>query len=352
MTLPDTKRTTEATAAATAKHFPSKKQTGESLNAGLKGSKEDSFHFRQKAVNVLLTRAREAMISYFQLQLAYLRLVDKQEFWMKFDWYWSMVHIEAIKAGSQTRLARRQLVQTIQYIIWKFKETVTNYLLILKRGENGYDSMVPSDVKMARVYHGSPVTPPSLSKFAPTMTDESKKRKNNLRSRSASGPNMLGKRCNFSRSQVCVLSEWLAQHQQNPYPTQDEKFMLARKTNLTVKQVANWFINTRARGKKRKFKRQLENIGVSSAAAPCMPAVAPTAMPVTSSHPSLIPELIPDASSVPPQLMAMRATKIPNVPPRVPVAEDLAAVAAAAAAAVAAAASSSGPSSTSTESPE
>ncbi|KAI9227902.1 MAG: homeobox KN domain-containing protein, partial [Piptocephalis tieghemiana] len=41
------------------------------------------------------------------------------------------------------------------------------------------------------------------------------------------------------------LRAWLLSHVEHPYPTEDEKMMLASETNLTPAQVANWFINAR-----------------------------------------------------------------------------------------------------------
>ena len=44
-----------------------------------------------------------------------------------------------------------------------------------------------------------------------------------------------------------VLREWLFQHRYNAYPTRAETLTLAMKTELTTKQVQNWFINARRR---------------------------------------------------------------------------------------------------------
>ena len=44
-----------------------------------------------------------------------------------------------------------------------------------------------------------------------------------------------------------VLREWLFQHRYNAYPTRAETLILAMKTELTTKQVRNWFINARRR---------------------------------------------------------------------------------------------------------
>lgn len=44
-----------------------------------------------------------------------------------------------------------------------------------------------------------------------------------------------------------VLKEWLFQHFDKPYPTDQDKQMLSNVTGLTRTQVSNWFINARVR---------------------------------------------------------------------------------------------------------
>ncbi|XP_030833332.1 homeobox protein PKNOX1 isoform X4 [Strongylocentrotus purpuratus] len=44
-----------------------------------------------------------------------------------------------------------------------------------------------------------------------------------------------------------VMRSWLFQHIVHPYPSEDEKRMIAAQTNLTMLQVNNWFINARRR---------------------------------------------------------------------------------------------------------
>ncbi|URE13496.1 POX [Musa troglodytarum] len=46
---------------------------------------------------------------------------------------------------------------------------------------------------------------------------------------------------------VSVLRAWLFEHFLHPYPTDSDKFMLAKQTGLTRSQVSNWFINARVR---------------------------------------------------------------------------------------------------------
>ncbi|KAF6176003.1 hypothetical protein GIB67_032626 [Kingdonia uniflora] len=46
---------------------------------------------------------------------------------------------------------------------------------------------------------------------------------------------------------VAVLKAWLFEHFLHPYPTDNDKHMLARETGLSRSQVSNWFINARVR---------------------------------------------------------------------------------------------------------
>ena len=55
------------------------------------------------------------------------------------------------------------------------------------------------------------------------------------------------KRSNLPRPAVDTLKSWLFQHLVHPYPTEEEKRLLAQQTNLNLTQVNNWFINARRR---------------------------------------------------------------------------------------------------------
>ncbi|KAH9861712.1 hypothetical protein J1614_011465 [Plenodomus biglobosus] len=57
----------------------------------------------------------------------------------------------------------------------------------------------------------------------------------------------LGSR--FSREVIRTLKNWLAVHQQHPYPTEDEMAALQERTGLNKAQLTNWFANARRRGK-------------------------------------------------------------------------------------------------------
>ncbi len=52
----------------------------------------------------------------------------------------------------------------------------------------------------------------------------------------------LKKRKKIPHKAVSVLKEWLIEHVQDPYPSNEVKEELAKKTNLNVKQVTRKFI--------------------------------------------------------------------------------------------------------------
>ncbi|XP_055332233.1 homeobox protein extradenticle-like [Paramacrobiotus metropolitanus] len=66
------------------------------------------------------------------------------------------------------------------------------------------------------------------------------------------------KRRNFSKTATEVLNEYFYSHLNNPYPSEEAKEELARKCNITVAQVSNWFGNKRIRYKKNIGKAQEE----------------------------------------------------------------------------------------------
>ncbi|GAB7338010.1 hypothetical protein MBLNU457_4380t2 [Dothideomycetes sp. NU457] len=51
----------------------------------------------------------------------------------------------------------------------------------------------------------------------------------------------------FSKPQVKILREWFADHADSPYPTEDQKLDLERRTGLRPAQIATWLANTRRR---------------------------------------------------------------------------------------------------------
>lgn len=54
-------------------------------------------------------------------------------------------------------------------------------------------------------------------------------------------------RKSLSEAATKVLTSWILEHQDDPYPNQTEKEMLARRSGLTVKQVVDWMTNMRKR---------------------------------------------------------------------------------------------------------
>ena len=53
----------------------------------------------------------------------------------------------------------------------------------------------------------------------------------------------------FSRAAVKALKDWVDTHQDNPYPTEEEKEDLRSLTGLRYGQINTWFANARRRGK-------------------------------------------------------------------------------------------------------
>ncbi|KAH9278611.1 Iroquois-class homeodomain protein IRX-5 [Echinococcus granulosus] len=53
-----------------------------------------------------------------------------------------------------------------------------------------------------------------------------------------------------TRETTCLLKKWLYEHRKNPYPTKEEKAMLAAVTRMNLTQVSTWFANARRRLKK------------------------------------------------------------------------------------------------------
>nr|UEK51468.1 EXD-like protein 2 [Parasacculina yatsui]UEK51579.1 EXD-like protein [Parasacculina yatsui] len=66
------------------------------------------------------------------------------------------------------------------------------------------------------------------------------------------------KRRNFTKTATEVLNEYFYANLSNPYPTEEVKEELARKCNITMSQVSNWFGNKRIRYKKNIGKAQEE----------------------------------------------------------------------------------------------
>ncbi|KAI8938143.1 hypothetical protein NX059_005809 [Plenodomus lindquistii] len=55
------------------------------------------------------------------------------------------------------------------------------------------------------------------------------------------------RRGNLPKDATNILKEWFAANRASPYPTEDQKILLCNRTNLSLNQVSNWFINARRR---------------------------------------------------------------------------------------------------------
>jgi len=55
------------------------------------------------------------------------------------------------------------------------------------------------------------------------------------------------KRGNLPKHVTDILRQWFDEHENHPYPTEEEKQMLLMKTGLAMSQISNWFINARRR---------------------------------------------------------------------------------------------------------
>ncbi|CAF3474944.1 unnamed protein product [Rotaria socialis] len=71
-----------------------------------------------------------------------------------------------------------------------------------------------------------------------------KRRKSSIMVSSSSSPSKRGV---LPKSATSIMRSWLFQHIVHPYPTEDEKRAISQKTNLSLLQVNNWFINARRR---------------------------------------------------------------------------------------------------------
>ncbi len=54
-------------------------------------------------------------------------------------------------------------------------------------------------------------------------------------------------RSNLQKPAVAILKDWLQEHQNNPYPSEEDKLDLAARCEVETKQISNWFMNARKR---------------------------------------------------------------------------------------------------------
>lgn len=71
------------------------------------------------------------------------------------------------------------------------------------------------------------------------------------------------RRGNLPKDATNILKSWFANHRSQPYPTEDQKIELCQRTNLTMNQVSNWFINARRRAPQKEAREREANGGPS-----------------------------------------------------------------------------------------
>lgn len=98
---------------------------------------------------------------------------------------------------------------------------------------------VPSDMGVLDTLH--PVTEDVTQEQGALTSTRALKTKSNVDDKK-SNPR-------FSRAAVKVLKDWIESHQDNPYPSEDEKAELGRLTGLRYGQINTWLANARRRGK-------------------------------------------------------------------------------------------------------
>jgi hypothetical protein len=65
------------------------------------------------------------------------------------------------------------------------------------------------------------------------------------------GPKKGAAAARFPRAAVKILKDWMIEHHDHPYPSDEEKEALGQQTGLSMGQISNWMANTRRRQKAR-----------------------------------------------------------------------------------------------------
>ena len=89
----------------------------------------------------------------------------------------------------------------------------------------------------------------SSASVSPTVPAPSEKRGNSVqspprRTESNGYPRRRGK---LPKAVIYYLKTWLLEHEDHPYPTEEEKRGFCETTGLDISQVSNWFVNARRR---------------------------------------------------------------------------------------------------------
>lgn len=108
----------------------------------------------------------------------------------------------------------------------------------------------PTRNTMSKFNHFNPNTSSSINN-----NNSSSSNTNNSNNNS----NTPGKkrRGNLPRPVTDILRQWLTNHIQHPYPTEEEKLKLMEQTGLTLNQLSNWFINARRRRVPKELQQQV-----------------------------------------------------------------------------------------------
>jgi hypothetical protein len=87
--------------------------------------------------------------------------------------------------------------------------------------------------------------------FTGALVDEFKSLERKLRAQlvQAVKQEVPSARPNFNKEQTAPLQQWLLDNSHNPYPTDEQKELLAEMSGLTYQQVHTWFNNARSRKK-------------------------------------------------------------------------------------------------------
>ncbi|UJR26575.1 hypothetical protein I4U23_007896 [Adineta vaga] len=118
-----------------------------------------------------------------------------------------------------------------------------------------FSSIQPSNNYMPSSSSTTTTTPPTIH-YSHQSIDETDKSSENFESsiegdyyeeNDDNNKRRQKKRGIFPKAATSLMRAWLFQHLNHPYPSEEQKKILARETNLNILQVNNWFINARRR---------------------------------------------------------------------------------------------------------